>query len=444
MVAETVPAAQVLDISDTDGDDESVPEHATSFIPGNCIGKNIKWNASLPKCVRRARDAARAVPVPILNASSLSSTASVAELLRLRQQEKKDLVIIYGVTPSFSYEPPTVSFDLATPLSSSDEVACTLLLHHLRFALTSVDAVEQLRKSFNDAWLSGAQSVALPGGISVRYPLWAENLLRLLRESERKKDLWYRSFAWIRDSSDGSKALADSCLDSWDTLPWNSRVPGFSTSVQLHTEHLSLLLSTSWLSDEMMNGGLDFIIRQLGPDPEIYVANCLFLPYLRACKLRGEYCSIRESRLDAAVLDSAVYELHIPINVNNQHWTLLTVNIEDRTYSYADSSNAEASPSKQTLDLITWWLRELGHAQYQSGGVLAACDSPYDVPQQTDSHSCGVVVLSTLAAYLFDYEPWSQKTARQHRMQWYLRLSEALLNDSEVRGLNRSRSISVS
>lgn len=357
----------------------------------------------------------------------------VSHLLALRSIKKTRAVIEYGGRVSFSSEAPTVKFDLSNPFPICDGI--TTLLSHVRSALTNPDAVKQLQLGFAEAWLSGAQSVLLPSDPSQRYPLWIENLLNVVQDVEAKTNQWAASVNWLKSLSGNTKALASECLESFEHLPWDTAVSGFSPSIRLRIGHLSQLLSTAWLDDEMMNAGLDFIVRRLGSDSSyVYIANCLLLSYLQKSRERGVYRSSPNSRLDRAIEDDLVYELHISVNTKNEHWLLLTINVQDLTYSYADSLDPKAKPTQATLDLIVWWLRSLDHPLYRKNLKLEADNSAFEIPKQTDGNSCGIVVLSTLASYLLGYERWSQKTAAQHRIEWYTHLSETLLEESEVRG----------
>lgn len=55
---------------------------------------------------------------------------------------------------------------------------------------------------------------------------------------------------------------------------------------------------------------------------------------------------------------------------------------------------------------------------------LAEEEWDFGVDHQQDSHSCGVVVLSTMAQVALGFEPWEQEQADWHRIQWFLRFSE--------------------
>ena len=248
--------------------------------------------------------------------------------------------------------------------------------------------------------------------------------------------MWVRSADWlykVSSTTASSYALAEGCIDSWEVIPWDEPVPGFSPCVALHSLHLAKCASNEWVDDEIMNAGLDFITCQLGEGSRILVANCLLLPYLRISWQRGQYRSPCGSRLDAAVIADTVDEIHFPVHVHGNHWTLLTLNVHDCSYSYTDSRDPDAMPPTDVPDLLVWWLRSLSHSLYtNTTAELFLDEAPYDAPSQTDNHSCGIVVLSTLAAYLLEYEPWSQDEAATHRLLWYARLSEALQDDTEV------------
>ena len=52
-----------------------------------------------------------------------------------------------------------------------------------------------------------------------------------------------------------------------------------------------------------------------------------------------------------------VDEIHFPVHVHGNHWTVLMLNAHDCSYPYMHSRDHDAMPPTDVLDLLVWWLR---------------------------------------------------------------------------------------
>ncbi|KAI0761228.1 hypothetical protein BC629DRAFT_1597370 [Irpex lacteus] len=103
---------------------------------------------------------------------------------------------------------------------------------------------------FNAAWLGGAQSLSLRADSPHESPLYPE----------KSSIAW---FSGARHSAPAaSSTLAVECQETFEVLPSSGPVIGFSP-VHLTMHGLSRLLSNRWLDDEIMNAGLNYILRDL-------------------------------------------------------------------------------------------------------------------------------------------------------------------------------------
>ncbi|KAH9933100.1 hypothetical protein B0H21DRAFT_835847 [Amylocystis lapponica] len=223
----------------------------------------------------------------------------------------------------------------------------------------------------------------------------------------------------------------------WGEMRWDSRAPGFSSAVDLRTMDLATLLSHDWLDDELINAGLDFVMCQLDENSRVRLVNCLFIQMLTTAEACCEYRPCSPSSLDLAIQANKVDELFLPLHVHGNHWTLLHLDLAAFTFSYADSRDPHASPPANTIHLLEWWLRIL--RPHFSVMKLSLASTPrLTAPVQTDSGSCGIVVLSTIASELLGYEPWTQKSYAVHRLQWFLHLTQTFCdsNPAELEEVN--------
>jgi Ulp1 family protease len=121
--------------------------------------------------------------------------------------------------------------------------------------------------------------------------------------------------------------------------------------------------------------------------------------------------------------------LYLPLHVNNNHWTFLKIDLQKRTFSYGDSLSLDAVPPTEVLAILQWWLNGLRPDLEE----FSLVDNEFEMPQQRDSFSCGVIVLCVLANLLLGYDSWTTTTARCQRMEWFIHLSDTLDQNIEVR-----------
>ena len=406
--------------SSTSDDSDSDTSHI-SFNREAWIACGKVWEDNMPKEVSRARSAARRIPDGVSAALIPNPSTAVTELLSHR------------INPEYSsIETASYSSDLPnTFVGDSDGLVFQNDLQECRTQLlASSSHVPYLRTKFNDAWLSGAQSIRLPGDPLTRYPLWVEHLLGNLEVSARKERAWMKASDWLfavascAANSDTTDMVAD-CFESFNEVPWDSIVPELGQAVLLTTKDLAAFLSDDWLNDEMMNAGIDFITHRLGHESRTRVVNVLFLEGLRAVRSRhGTYTTRQRHLLDQLIADDSVDTLYLPVHVNRNHWTLLRLDLISRQYAYGDSLCTSASVPHGVLDIIVWWLDSVQPGNNESAFTLSS--QPLNIPRQTDGFSCGIIVLSKIAAALLEFTPWTQDSYACQRMEWYLRLSDNL------------------
>ncbi|KAI0696274.1 hypothetical protein BC835DRAFT_878998 [Cytidiella melzeri] len=371
----------------------------------------------MPIHVEHARNVARNIPSDIVASLVLPQDATVSQLLT-----------VYTRFPPQIEEQPFFAPDNPTALLSDKHHQPSGAERHIQASVASALA---LRTKFDNAWLSGARSICLPSDPSQRYPLWVEKLIQQMVPHVTHGRTWSTRAEWLEETSKLSPAcaaLAMECQESFEVLPWKGLVPGFGPAVRLTMMDLARFLSKEWLHDEMINAGLDYILRDMQKGSRIMLVNCLFFPNLREMYKRGHLP--KNTTLADSIRRKDIDLLFFPLHVNNSHWTLLTVDLVDHTYSYSDSLLRSASLLKETADLLQRWLEQL-RPEFSTKPLRRAGTALCTLPRQHDSDSCGIIVLSTLAHHLLRLEPWTDDTKGEHRMQWFLRLSEGLQDTSE-------------
>jgi len=419
VISNPIAAASCLLTSIADADESGSDIPVYSFNRQAWIGCGKKWGNSMPKEVSKARNDARAIPDGVSFALIPSPLLSVTELL----SRTKDPAHSSAETASYNYDLPNIFVGDPSGLIFQRDV------HECRpHLIASLKHVTSLRTQFNDAWLSGARSIRLPGDSLARYPLWIEHFLGDLEVSLRKEDAWVKASDWLFSTASSALDsntcdLVGDCFESFNEIPWDGVVPRLGRAVHLTTKDLASFLSDDWLNDEMINAGTDFISRQLGPDSCTRVVNVLFVDALRSIRSRNNvYTSSIPHQLDRLISDGNIDTLYIPIHVNGNHWALLRLDLATHQYAYSDSRNSSALVPQDVIDILMWWLNAVQHCESTTAFTLSS--QPLEIPKQIDGFSCGIVVLSTIAFILLDYRPWIQQRYASERMEWFLRLSE--------------------
>ncbi|TFK60394.1 hypothetical protein BDN72DRAFT_779478 [Pluteus cervinus] len=368
------------------------------------------------------RNAARRVPE---GASIIppSRTTTVAEILissHLHSETSSSLLIYSDLLPTHPF-----------PSTSEDK------LFLLRFLLRFTHQFITLNSQFDNAWLSGSQSLHIPGEPLYRIPLWSIRLLEDVRIFKSHYQRWQSAVEWIDATSEESvicEGLKDESRIALNHIPYQCAVSGFNKSINLSTTDLALFLSNEWINDDMIDAGVAYILKQLGPRSRKSVATCHFIPFLDAAHQRSTtFQPRRSSLLDNMVQTQTLDVLYIPMHVFGNHWTLLEMDLVSRTFSYADSLDGSALPPAQSLQLLEWWYNALLPAA--AGGRAPFCIVPpsFEVASQKDMFSCGITVLSTLDYVLLQLPPWQHELRNSARMHWFLRLSADMMRlDDDV------------
>ncbi|KAJ6493278.1 hypothetical protein C8R45DRAFT_1073220 [Mycena sanguinolenta] len=353
------------------------------------------WSDDFPSIVKRTRNAARHVPPHIRNRIIPDSKLTVAELLAI------------PISPPPEPSPGSYLANYSEKQVSADETAAASWCDTL---ISALSYLPELRQKFNNAWLSGANSIRFPHlPVPNLYPLWTENLLHDIKTYVEKRRRWESATRWIDAAAQQSWALAkpgeqlvNGCCDMLGIVPWDATVPGLSRAIHLTTQDLVLFLSTEWLNDEMINAGTDYILRRLLPGSRTRILNCLFIQRLGNIRAQSEIYPVSLSPIEKAIRSGLVDTVWFPLHVSGNHWMLLKIDIVTQTITHADS--LYGLPPIHEVSLVQWWLQSL-----------------LTISEEF-THSCSL---------LLNDDPWAPARAHSHRMQWFLRLSETLADGED-------------
>ncbi|KAJ7652490.1 hypothetical protein DFH06DRAFT_1331114 [Mycena polygramma] len=376
------PPVEISDDDDLSSDADGGPVSMSDWM-----GTGKTWSEQVPSIIKYALKQDRVVPLDARQSVIPDEKVSVSDVLfEALPPPESD-----SVPASFSMEPENM------------EGTSTYWYHSLTSAVPFLPA---LRAGFNNAWLAGAKSISFPHLPDKRYPLWTENFLSDIQSFIQKRSRWQRAREWLMLAGVGY-------------LPWDGIVAGLSPAVHLTSQDLASFLGTDWLNDDMINAGVDYILRRLEPWSRIRILNCLFSQSLaNAHAAGGSYRPRRFSPIDKAIQAGKVDTIYFPLHVTNNHWTLLKIDLVSNTIAFADSLGGSVPSDK--LALVRWWLKSL----LPDSPHFSLVPPDFPCPRQRDGHSCGIIVLSMLATILLGYDPWTPEHADCYRLQWFLNLSE--------------------
>ncbi|KAK7017561.1 hypothetical protein VNI00_018575 [Paramarasmius palmivorus] len=396
-------------------------ELTQTFIANEWIGCGLQWRDDFPPFVITERNRARSPPQALISALIPESDTPVSSLspFFIHPQSNAHMT----ECPPYSHAEPTV--DLST----------VSIVTVRQFLIPLIPHAFRLSETFNDAWLSGAQSITLSP--SERLPMWCVELLKRLNYIEVRMEAWSKSINWLRsfaNQDSGFTELIATAEASLVHIPYHLAVPGFSPAVNFNTVQLPTLLSNEWLHDEHINAGAELIMQRMDSSERTRIANCYLIPALRAMRSRSDGYNPRHlSELDRLIHKNELDILYIPYHNGQDHWTLIQVDLQTRQLSYGDSLHPFAVIPRTAAETLNWWLEALepldSTLTSRSYGVSLR-RFPY--PIQKDGNSCGVVVLSTLAHLLLGTEPWTPEIRHTERINWFLRLSEHFHDKSGI------------
>jgi hypothetical protein len=214
--------------------------------------------------------------------------------------------------------------------------------------------------------------------------------------------------------SDNMGNLIQRLTDYLSVIPLDSLVPSLDP---LRTSRLPGLITDSWLSDDHINAGCDFINRHPDCPLNLRVLHSFFLGSLQ-CRLQRRRSTLPANRtlaLESLIADGTVNELLIPVH-RPSHWASLYVDLVTQRYVYIDSLSPESNAVPWScINPVNEWLSMVLNRDI----VLAPDPRPLVLGAQSDPHSCGVAVLSSMAHYALggDFSAWFQHSAKEHRLR---------------------------
>ncbi|CUA68415.1 ATP-binding cassette sub-family A member 6 [Homo sapiens] [Rhizoctonia solani] len=217
-----------------------------------------------------------------------------------------------------------------------------------------------------------------------------------------------------------AKTLAQHMLRRLPRLSLDSAIPGL---LHFRSSYLPDLLTNSWLSDEHINAANQVIALHPQRDASIEIMDTYFLVHLKNHLERDGNLLRRRPRIANGIITGLLIPIH-----HASRWSLLYVDIPNRHFAYADTLDLEAHiPPPNCLESISCWLSSISGA---SATLLVPTPLPFHLNRQTDSHSCGVAVITNIAHYAIGipsgFLAWSQDATTAHCINWSLLISQRI------------------
>jgi hypothetical protein len=334
-----------------------------------------------------------------------------------------------AINIAFSYDPPNIFVE---PLNEATHALEDYLDLFGNEAL--LPALQKL--DFKHAWKSECKSLVLDR-VSRRFPLWVKTLVEQFSAYKKDRERWEDAVKWL-DARVLCRSLRPTeeddviteCRIRLAAVTWRGDIHSVGRSIQLSTARLAGFLGTTWLDDAMIDAGSEWILGQTQGSDEagrLHIVTCLHIQALRHAQ-SSNITYTRHTLLDNQICSRSVRTLFLPLHVYGNHWTLLQIDLQRNTFSYADCLNNATHPPSEIFSLIQWWLTSL----LPDASPLTSTPFPLGLPHQLDSSSCGIIVLDIMAAIILHSRCWTSHLAALHRMEWFLRLSDCFADSAKV------------
>lgn len=165
----------------------------------------------------------------------------------------------------------------------------------------------------------------------------------------------------------------------------------------LSYKNLKTLSGTSWLNDEVINAYLCLLNKRDNENlkNKVFIFNTFFYQNLEQSLKSGSFDKVFRITKRAKVNISECTKVLIPLNVNNNHWTFVHVDLINKSIMYHDSMKNSKIATKIMSDIKKYIEGALvNEGQEANQNITMQVDHCY--PQQDNYSDCGVFMLKGL------------------------------------------------
>ncbi|KAF9780748.1 hypothetical protein BJ322DRAFT_1011530 [Thelephora terrestris] len=388
------------------------------FYPSIWIGVEKTFSDSLPPEVLDAKQITLEIPETFHTFFPLPTTR-VSDFIHWNLPFQSDGINLYETTQWFSNDLPHTDPSLL-----------------LARSIPPVIILKALDAAAGQMWMDGSRSVVDPrfNNGEDRFPLWVLSLWNEARKLAECQDQWRRSVRWLDSLTHPVELVA--CA--------RSIVGRLSLNAPLRSRGATSLalagfLGAAWLSDIQIDMMIDTLRERMRIEEraeEAIIESAVFSREIwLVSKGTKEPTSKFLSRVTDQIRGTHAKALWFPIYVDNCHWIAGRVDFERRTFAFGDSMvvHRNVPPPQEALNGLGQWLEAtLGWKPANEGNIL-------ERPHQTDTVSCSVCTLNTIAHNIFGDPLWEQRNAAVHRVSWLLEFEKYERLDVPVEPVSVSR-----
>lgn len=253
---------------------------------------------------------------------------------------------------------------------------------------------------------------------------------------------WSKAEEWLLtlccSSNHAVARAAEKALSTFSELEWDTRLLGTRSMPNLGSAELQPLLQHGMLLSNILDAMISGIHSQYMHSPQLTSANELrSLPIGHSherVELRDltTFCALRDlikvsdsywtnkafrsiRQLGAAIANRLIDVVYLPLNVNGNHWTLFTIDVNHLHIRYGDSLGGR--PAASDIQVMLFWLSQHGLCNWDTTGFLPIAQQPAD-----DTFSCGLIVINAIRHGIFGEPLWSRESRDTLRIAEYMRL----------------------
>ncbi|KAI0329285.1 hypothetical protein GY45DRAFT_1253214 [Cubamyces sp. BRFM 1775] len=283
--------------------------------------------------------------------------------------------------------------------------------------------IEKLEQSFGQAWFDGAHSIVDSRYKQSRLPLYVLTYWREMSRVLEKGAKWRLTSRWLNQHVRRQEDLVNKVHALLEVLPWGADLRAYGAATT--TDTLALLLSNAWLDDELIDMLSNHLASRIRRDPHLTSKVAVATLSFQHCILASYTGKNPPGSLPAFLYQlkqrivDGVQRLYFPVNLDNAHWVAFCIDFETRTICHG--------PAKTLVKAIRAWSHaELSIELRDRGNTLTH-------GLQTDSSSCGLCTINTLAHNIFEDPLYRQKDSASIRMEYFCVLAQAQLELGRIR-----------
>jgi len=224
--------------------------------------------------------------------------------------------------------------------------------------------------------------------------------------SSTQQDVMLKKVATLNQADNEAVDFAFKNMDS------DIKMRESSGKIQMTVEKFRCLMPKKWLNSEVINFYMDLLQDK---DTKIFCMNfkkktshffnTFFMSKLLPEKNKYNFEDVKRWTKYFKVFEQD--KIFIPININNNHWFLVVIYIEQKQIIYYDSI---ANNDRATLYLFTIakWLKDEAKSKNEDINIndWTLIDTGKNIPQQSNGYDCGVYLILN-ADYIADDLPLS-------------------------------------